>query len=622
MISYRFPFAALLAACFLPACSSTHHGEAEPIAAYSNKAPIPQFINDPYEPVNRRVWAVNEGLLKGIIHPTARAYRAAIPKPVRGSIKNFDRNITYPGRLVNNMLQGRWTGVKDETARFVSNTTVGIGGLFDPATKWGIDKSDANFNQTFAKWGWKPNSYVMLPLLGPSDNRHAVSILADRATDPLTYTNQPYQSAAYLTTYDKLADTSEVANQLLEIENDSYSIVKYAWTYGSKQEQPSSDKMGAIDTASLQTLAAVSIMPKDKNFLAKSREVKVKIPATGKKVKLNYWLQPHSAPLVYILPGLAAHRISNISLNLAEQLYREGYSVVSTTSVFHPEFMENASTANLPIYAPTDSKDLLVAITEMDKLLVKKHPNHFTKRALIGMSMGGYMTLNLSVRDERSDPELMTFDRYVAINAPVDMVYSAKLLDKFILAPMAWPKTNRQERINNALHKATANGFITGRSKPNLTFDGIESKYLVGLAFRFGLRDILFSSQSRNNQGVIQTPLSKWKREPAYKELMSYSYEDYFYKFAVPYYQSKGITTKELLRHANLRNSASKLRNQPKIRIITNRNDFLLPNRDLKWLKRNFSNSQLTVFPQGGHLGNLNDPAVEKAIAKALDGLK
>ena len=95
------------------------------------------------------------------------------------------------------MLQGRWTGVKDETARFVSNTTVGIGGLFDPATKWDIDKSDANFNQTFAKWGWEPNSYVMLPLLGPSDNRHAVSILADRATDPLTYANQPYHCLLY-----------------------------------------------------------------------------------------------------------------------------------------------------------------------------------------------------------------------------------------------------------------------------------------------------------------------------------------------------------------------------------------------------------------------------------------
>lgn len=589
---------------------------------YANKAPIPQFINDPYEPINRRVWAVNESLVKGAINPTARVYRTVIPKPVRGSIKNFDRNITYPGRLVNNMLQGRWTGVKDETARFISNTTVGIGGLFDPATKWGVNKSDANFNQTFSKWGWKSKSYVMLPMLGPSDNRHAVSIFADRAVDPLTYANQPYQSAAYLTTYDRISDTSELANQIFEIENDSYSIVKYAWTYGSKQELPNARKMGLIDLASLQTLAAVTIVPKDKNFLAKSKVVKVKSPATGKKIKLNYWLQPHSAPLVYILPGLAAHRISNLSLTLAEQLYQEGYSVVSTSSVFHPEFMENASTANLPIYAPADSRDLLITITEMDRILVKKYPDHFTKRALIGMSMGGYITLNLSVRDEKSDPELMTFDRYVAINAPVDMVHSAKLLDKFILAPMAWPEASRQERVNNAIHKATANGLIAGRSRPNLNFDGIESKYLVGLAFRFGLRDILFSSQTRNNQGVIQAPLSKWKREPAYEELMNYCYEEYFYKFAVPYYQSRGITTAELLRHANLRNSAQKLRNQPKIRIITNRNDFLLPDKDLRWLKSIFSSSQLTVFPEGGHLGNLDDPAVEKAIIKALDGLK
>ena len=611
-----------MTACFFSACSSTQHREVEPVAAYSDKAPVPEFIKDPYEPTNRRVWAVNEALLKGVIHPSARIYKTLVPMPVRGAIKNFDRNVTYPGRLVNNILQGRWTDVRDETARFISNTTVGIGGLFDPATNWGINKSDANFNQTFSKWGWKSKSYVMLPLLGPSDNRHAVSIVADRAVDPLTYVDQPYQSATYLTTYDKLADTSERANQLLEIENDAYSIVKYAWTYGSKPELPNADNLGPIDLASLQTLAAVSIVPKDKNFLAKSKEVKVKTLATGKKVKLNYWLQPHSAPLVYILPGLAAHRVSNISLTLAEQLYGQGYSVVSTTSVFHPEFMENASTSNLPIYAPADSKDLLVVITEMDKLLVKKHPNHFTKRALIGMSMGGYMALNLAVRDEKINPELITFDRYVAINAPVDMVYSANLLDKFMLAPTAWPEASRQERINNALHKATANGFITRGRGPRLTFDGIESKYLVGLAFRFSLRDMIFSSQTRNNQGVIQAPLSKWKREPAYKEVMNFSYKDYFYKFAVPYYQAKGVSREELLRHANLRNNARKLRNQPKIRIITNRNDFLLPAQDLRWLKNNFSSSQLTVFPQGGHLGNLNDPAVEKAISQALSGLK
>ena len=284
--------------------------------------------------------------------------------------------------------------------------------------------------------------------------------------------------------------------------------------------------------------------------------------------------------------------------------------------------MENASTANLPIYVPVDSKDLLVALTAMDRRLAKKHPTRITKRALVGMSMGGFMTLNLAVQDEGKNSELMSFDRYVAINSPVDMIYSAKLVDQFIHSPMAWPEAQRQDRINNTIHKATANGIISKRTGPPLTFDQIESEYLVGLSFRFGLRDLIFSSQIRNDQGVLQTPLSKWKREPVYHEIMQYSYRDYFYQFAVPYYQAKGINAAELLRHANLRNNESKLRKQSKIHFLTNRNDFMLPNKDLRWLRKTFPSSRLKVFPQGGHLGNLNSPDVEQAILKALNGLK
>ena len=590
--------------------------------AYSNQTPIPQFLDDPYEPVNRGVWAANKGLLKGVVHPSARVYRSVFPQPVRTSIQNFERNITYPGRLVNNLLQGRWRGAGQETTRFLSNSTVGLGGLLDPATQWNIEKSDASFSQTFGKWGWRPKTYVVLPLFGPSDERNTLGLLADRSTNPLNYVNQPYQSATYLTTYNQLAATSETAQQLLEIEADSYSIVKYAWSHGSKYEKPDTSQKGPIDIPTLQTLAAVSIAPENKNFLASNREIKVKIPTTGRKLKFNYWLQPQSAPLVYILPGLNAHRLSNLSLALAEHLYEQGFSVVSTSSVFHPEFMENASTANLPIYVPVDSKDLLVALTAMDRRLAKKHPTRITKRALVGMSMGGFMTLNLAVQDEGKNSELMSFDRYVAINSPVDMIYSAKLVDQFIHSPMAWPEAQRQDRINNTIHKATANGIISKRTGPPLTFDQIESEYLVGLAFRFGLRDLIFSSQIRNDQGVLQTPLSKWKREPVYHEIMQYSYRDYFYQFAVPYYQAKGINAAELLRHANLRNNASKLRKQSKIHFLTNRNDFMLPDKDLRWLRKTFPSSRLKVFPEGGHLGNLNSPDVEQAILKALNGLK
>ena len=222
----------------------------------------------------------------------------------------------------------------------------------------------------------------------------------------------------------------------------------------------------------------------------------------------------------------------------------------------------------------------------------------------------------------RRSPDLLRFDRYVAIDAPVDLIHGGRSVDALQNAPMAWPASQRQALVNNTLHKATLSGALTADANTKLPFDAIESKYLIGLTFRITLRDIIFSSQLRNNMGVLQTPLSPWRREAAYQEIMDYSYRDYFLKFAVPYYQKQGIGLKQLLHEANLRSHESKLRRQSKIRVLVNRNDFLLPQNDLSWLKSTFSPSQLTVFPDGGHLGNLGDANVQKAILGSLRGLR
>ena len=77
----------------------------------------------------------------------------------------------------------------------------------------------------------------------------------------------------------------------------------------------------------------------------------------------------------------------------------------------------------------------------------------------------------------------------------------------------------------------------------SLPFNAIESKFLIGLTFRLSLRDIIFSSQRRNNQGVLQHPLWNFRRDPVYQEILQYSYQDYFDKFAVPYYQARGMAS-------------------------------------------------------------------------------
>ena len=86
------------------------------------------------------MWAFNQGLMTGVIKPTSRVYRFVVVKPVRTGIGNFGKNLTYPGRLINNPLQEKWGGARDESYRFVCNTTVGVAGFFDVASKWKIPK--------------------------------------------------------------------------------------------------------------------------------------------------------------------------------------------------------------------------------------------------------------------------------------------------------------------------------------------------------------------------------------------------------------------------------------------------------------------------------------------------
>ncbi len=615
----------VLAAVLLTACSTTRPGGGDVVIGKKSyigqPTPVPDTMADPFEPVNRRMWAVNKGLLVGVIEPTGRVYRTVVPKPVRGSITDFTRNITYPGRVLNHALQGRWAGAGDETKRFVCNTTVGIGGVFDVASKWNMPKSDANFSQTFGTWGWKPHSFLVLPFLGPSDDRHAVGTGADELAAPWNY-QAPYTYASYGSAYNEVTGVSEDALRLTRTEADSYALVKYAWTYATKDQKPDWTLKGPVDVPTLQTIGAVRISYQNPDFLGQGREISVRIPSTGRKLKFNYWLQKENAPLVYISPGLISHRLSPITLSLAEHLHRNGCSVVTTTSVFHPEFMENASTAALPVYAPVDSNDLLVALTEADHALATKYPGKFGKRALVGCSMGGFIALRLAACESRTSPDLLHFDRYVAIDAPVDVIHGASVVDAYQNAPLAWPAAQRQELVNNALHKAATIGALNSTPSEVPPFDAIESKYLLGLTFRIALRDIVFSSQMRNNMGVLRTPLSKWRREPIYQEIMNISYKDYFLNYAVPYYKQHGVSSAQILREGNLRSHESLLRRQPKVRVLVNRNDFLLPAKDLSWLKSTFRPSQLTVFSDGGHLGNLATPPMQKAVLNSLKGLQ
>ena len=156
------------------------------LVALSACTPAPEGggINDPYESANRQVHAFNKALDTAVLRPAGQSV-AALPPEVTGMVTNFADNVGLPGAVVNGALQGDIGGVAQNTMRFVINTTVGIGGLFDPADTIGLTEKKTDFGQTLHVWGVPEGAYVELPLLGPSTERDAVGEVVDLIMDPL-----------------------------------------------------------------------------------------------------------------------------------------------------------------------------------------------------------------------------------------------------------------------------------------------------------------------------------------------------------------------------------------------------------------------------------------------------
>lgn len=130
---------------------------------------------DPWEPVNRAIFSFNDTLDRFTLKPVAKVYDRFVPEPVSDSIGNVFSNLGEPRNLVNDTLQGKFHDAGIDTARFLLNTTVGVVGLFDVATRMGLRRNDEDFGQTLGAWGVPSGPYLVLPLLGPSTLRDGSS---------------------------------------------------------------------------------------------------------------------------------------------------------------------------------------------------------------------------------------------------------------------------------------------------------------------------------------------------------------------------------------------------------------------------------------------------------------
>lgn len=144
-------------------------------------------FSDPLEPLNRGVFLFNDRLYFWLLKPAATGFKFITPLPVREHIALFFLNAKFPIRFVNTLMQGRLKSTGIESARFLINTTVGLGGFFDPASNWKLELQKADFDQTLGFYNLPTGPYIVWPILGPSSVRGTFGMAGDTALSPLTY---------------------------------------------------------------------------------------------------------------------------------------------------------------------------------------------------------------------------------------------------------------------------------------------------------------------------------------------------------------------------------------------------------------------------------------------------
>lgn len=185
---------------------------------------------DPWEGWNRRVHRFNNAVDRTIAKPLAKFYVRVVPRPVRLGVGNFFSNLGQPVSALNALLQGRPGHAGQSLGRFLVNATIGIGGLFDPATRMRIPNRSEDFGQTLGVWGWKTSRYVELPLFGPRTLRDTFGLLGDAPLSPIRQVED--DQARYFLQGLQLVDLRTqlfAVDAMREGAADEYALVRDAW---------------------------------------------------------------------------------------------------------------------------------------------------------------------------------------------------------------------------------------------------------------------------------------------------------------------------------------------------------------------------------------------------------
>lgn len=454
--------------------------------------------SDPLEGFNRAMYPVNRFSMHYIAMPIGTLWGSIMPMWGQHRFINMLNNIEFPIRMFNNFFQNKWKDGGQVFVRFLTNTTLGIAGMFDVASSWfELEEKDEDFGQSMASWGTPRGAQLHLPFYGPTTVRDGTGALVDCAFNPLTYIPIPgiYAVLAvnrvngYYREFDGLDRSSydpyEVAKRLnahlrnvKERDQDRASVMaqmmmeSYFRSNGidpSKMVMPietdtvlthffpqtafidaTKYSMSAMNDEDSSIWSDLSLWNGEFYYSGQRREVPVFKNRPDLKYKVFYQ-DDKTAPLCIILPGTGTSFMSVEMTAQAKEFYDEGYTVAILPNSFSAIFYESASSSKLPGYLPNDVLDIQRAIHAVIQDLTLNKKCQFSQKILVGTSLGAMQTLAIAAHED--NPYNLKFDQYIAFSPPVELKFALESVDSANKSFYAFSDSERFDVLSSVLAK-------------------------------------------------------------------------------------------------------------------------------------------------------------------------
>ena len=333
--------------------------------------------------------------------------------------------------------------------------------------------------------------------------------------------------------------------------------------------------------------------------------------------------QDHPAPLLFILAGLGSNPYFGVAQYLARLFYEEGFHVVILSSPMSWNFALSTSQSGAPGYAPEDARDLYEAMQKSLAVLRDRYNVKITGINFMGVSLGALEGAYLSVID--ADERKIGMDKFLLVNPPVDLSYALKKLDEWSALQVKFGGDRSKDIVAKAV--AIVESFSQDRRDNPAVFDRLAKKFasftteelqfLIAENLQSQLAELIYVTQVLHDQSVLAAPKDQVRKR--IEEAKSFTFTDYNEKIAVPLWRRQTANPQadlaSFIKRGSLAQILGRLRGNAKVRIMHNADDPLADRKSIEELKEALGD-QVSLYPYGGHLGNLWFPENKEYVLR------